>query len=71
MAVPLDTPREAARRRRANLRLGLVLAAIAATFFAGVIVTRYVGGFEAGMSFIGLCALALFVFAIVRNLRDR
>jgi hypothetical protein len=73
MARPLDTPpREVAqRRRRANVRLGLVLASIAATFFAGVIVARYVGGIEAGMSFIGLVALVLFVFAISRNLRDR
>jgi hypothetical protein len=53
------------------VRLGLVLASIAATFFAGVIVARYVGGIEAGMSFIGLVALVLFVFAISRNLRDR
>jgi hypothetical protein len=73
MARSLETPpREVAqRRRRANVRLGLVLASIAATFFAGVIVARYVGGIEAGMSFIGLVALVLFVFAISRNLRDR
>jgi hypothetical protein len=73
MAEPLGTkPSDGAlRRRRANVRLGLVLASIAATFFAGVIVARYLGGMEFGMSFVGLVALVLLVFAIARNLRDR
>ena len=73
MAEPLGTkPGEGAeRRRRANVRLGIILASIAATFFAGVIVARYLGGMEFGMSFVGLVALVLLVFAIARNLRDK
>jgi len=56
MAEPLGTkPVEGAeRRRRANVRLAIILASIAATFFAGVIVARYVGGMEFGMSFVGV-----------------
>ncbi|HXU51557.1 MAG TPA: cytochrome oxidase small assembly protein [Casimicrobiaceae bacterium] len=73
MAEPLGTkPVEGAeRRRRANVRLAFILASIAATFFAGVIVARYVGGMEFGMSFVGVVALVLLVFAIARNLRDK
>ena len=72
MAEPVDTrPRDGAARRRANLRLGIVLASIAVAFFAGAIVARELGGIEVGMSFIGLCALVLFVFAMSRHFRDR
>jgi H+/gluconate symporter-like permease len=61
----------AARKRRANVRLALILASIAVTFFAGAIVARYMGGLETGMSILGFVALVLLVFAIVRNVRDR
>jgi phage-related holin len=73
MAEPLGTKsvEGAERRRRANVRLAIILASIAATFFAGVIVARYVGGMEFGMSFVGVVALVLLVFAIARNLRDK
>ncbi len=63
--------KDPAARRRANLRMGVVLASIAATFFAGAIVARYMGGLEMGMSIVGMVALVLLVFAIAHNLRDR
>lgn len=72
MADPADMrPPDGAGRRRANRRLGIVLASIAAAFFAGAIAARYLGGIEVGMSFVGLCALVLFVFAMSRHFRDR
>jgi len=60
-----------ARQRHANVRLALILASIAAAFFVGAIVARYVGGLEVGMSVLGFVALLLLVFAIARNVRDR
>ena len=64
-------PSRPARQRRANLRLGLVLGSIAAVFFAGAIVARYMGGMATGMSVVGLLALVLLVFAVAHNVRDR
>ncbi|MFI4905032.1 MAG: cytochrome oxidase small assembly protein [Burkholderiales bacterium] len=64
-------PSRATRQRRANLWLGLVLASIAAVFFAGAIVARYMGGIETGMSVVGLVALVLLVFAVAHHVRDR
>jgi len=64
-------PGRGARLRRANLRLALVLASIAAVFFAGAIVARYMGGMETGMSVVGLVALVLLVFAVAHHVRDR
>jgi peptidoglycan/LPS O-acetylase OafA/YrhL len=64
-------PDRGARLRRANLRLALVLASIAAVFFTGAIVARYMGGMETGMSVVGLVALVLLVFAVAHHVRDR
>jgi peptidoglycan/LPS O-acetylase OafA/YrhL len=64
-------PARGARLRRANLRLALVLASIAAVFFTGAIVARYMGGIETGMSVVGLVALVLLVFAVAHHVRDR
>jgi len=62
---------QAVRQRRANVRVALILAAIAALFFVGAIVARYMGGLETGMSILGLAGLLLMVIAIARNVRDR
>ena len=62
---------QALRQRRANLRVALILAAIAVLFFVGAIVARYMGGLETGMSILGLAGLVLMVIAIARNVRDR
>ena len=64
-------PRNSEQQRRANLRTALTFASIAAVFFVGVIVARYMGGVETGMTIIGLIGLAFVVIAIGRNLRDR
>ena len=53
------------------MRLALILASIAAAFFVGAIVARYMGGLETGMSILGFVAFVLLIFAIVRNVRDR
>ncbi|MEP7061746.1 MAG: cytochrome oxidase small assembly protein [Betaproteobacteria bacterium] len=61
----------ATRQRRANVRLALILASIAAAFFGGAIAARYMGGLETGMSILGFVAFVLLIFAIARNVRDR
>jgi hypothetical protein len=60
--------RDAARIRKANVRTALVLASIAATFFFGVIASRYMGGYEVGMSVVGFGVFLFLCFAIGRNL---
>lgn len=62
-------PREGSRIRRANLRTGLILAAIALVFFAGIIATRFIGDSATGMSVVGLALLLFLSIAIGRNLR--
>ena len=71
MSMTGADPDRGARLRRANLRLALVLASIAAVFFAGAIAARYMGGIETGMSVVGLVALVLLVFAVAHHVRDR
>ena len=73
MSTPTPTDRRMlpAQQRRANVRLALILGSIAAVFFIGAIVARYMGGLETGMSILGLVALVLLIVAIVRNVRDR
>jgi hypothetical protein len=66
---PVAPVRDAAGKRAANVRTGLVLASIALTFFVGVIVSKYLGGYEVGMSVVGFAVLIFLVFAIGRNLR--
>ena len=61
--------RDPAQLRRANLRTALVLASIAATFFFGVIASKFMGGYEVGMSVVGFAVFVFLCFAIGRNLR--
>lgn len=61
--------RDPARQRAANVRTALVLASIALTFFLGVIASKYLGGYETGMSVVGFAVFVFLVFAIGRNLR--
>lgn len=61
--------RDEARVRASNVRTALVLLSIAATFFAGVIAAKFIGGYEVGMSVVGFAVLLFLVFAIGRNLR--
>jgi len=65
-AVPSRDP---ARLRAANVRTALVLFSIALTFFFGVMVSKYLGGYEVGMSVVGFAVFVFLVFAIGRNLR--
>ena len=71
MNAQTDRDAQAARQRRSNVRLALILVSIAVAFFVGAIAARYMGGLEAGMSILGFCAFMLMIFAIVRNVRDR
>jgi hypothetical protein len=61
--------RDSAGERAANVRTALVLLSIALTFFFGVIVSKYLGGYEIGMSVVGFAVFIFLVFAIGRNLR--
>ena len=44
-AATAPAPRDPAQLRAANVRTALVLASIALTFFFGVIVSKYLGGY--------------------------
>ncbi|MGI8896503.1 MAG: cytochrome oxidase small assembly protein [Casimicrobiaceae bacterium] len=61
--------RDGSRIRRANLRTGLILAAIALVFFVGIIATRFIGDSATGMSVVGISILLFLAIAIGRNLR--
>ena len=66
---PAVAARNPATLRKANVRTGLVLLAVALTFFFGVIASKYLGGYEVGMSVVGFAVFVFLVFAIGRNLR--
>lgn len=57
--------------RRANVRLGLTLASIAAVFFVGVIAARYFGPEGGGLTVLGLAIVVFLVVAIGRSIRSR
>jgi hypothetical protein len=59
------------RLKASNRRTAFVLAAIAATFFAGIIGSKFIGGQATGLSVLGIAALLYLVVAIGRNLRDK
>ena len=59
----------AARLRRSNRRIALILLAISAVFFAGIIGTRLSGDSRIGLMFLGTAVLLFLVIAIGRNLR--
>ena len=75
MSAPVLPPQNPASRLRAsNRRTALVLAAIAATFFVGVISSKFMGGQAMGLSVLGIAVLggAVFLYlllAIGRHLR--
>ena len=57
------------RLRSANVRTALVLASIAAVFFVGIVVAKFVGDTATGMTVLGAAVLLFLVLAIGRNLR--
>jgi hypothetical protein len=63
------SPNGPSRLRTSNVRTALVLLSIAATFFVGVIVAKFMGGYEVGMSIVGFAVFVFLVFAIGRNVR--
>lgn len=65
------TSRHDAAARRSNLRTALVLASIALTFFVGVIAAKFIGGYQVGMSVVGLAVLVFLGCAIGRNLAGK
>jgi len=72
MSAPVLPPQNPASRLRAsNRRTALVLAAIAATFFVGVIGSKFLGGQMMGLSVLGIAVLLYLVAAIGRNLSDK
>jgi hypothetical protein len=73
---PVTTPthlrdERAARLRTSNVRTALVFLSIALTFFFGVIAAKFMGGYEIGMSVVGVAVLVFLAFAIGRNLRRK
>jgi hypothetical protein len=56
-----------ARLRAVNLRTAAVLFAIALVFFAGIIVSHYLGGAAAGISVLAIAIVLYLVVAIGRN----
>ena len=72
MSTPVLPPQNPASRLRAsNRRTALVLAAIAATFFVGVIGSKFLGGQAMGLSVLGIAVLLFLVTAIGRNLSSK
>ena len=67
---PAVAARDPASVRRSNVRTALVFLAIALTFFFGVIASKFLGGYEVGMSIVGFAVFVFLVFAIGRNLRS-
>ena len=64
-------PTPADHLRASNRRTAFVLVAIAATFFAGIIGSRLIGGDATGLGVLGIAAVLFLVVAIGRNLRDK
>ncbi len=72
MSAPVLPPQNPASRLQAsNRRTALVLAAIAATFFVGVIGSKFLGGQAMGLSVLGIAVLLFLVTAIGRNLSSK
>ena len=62
---------DTARLRAVNLRTAAILTAIALVFFAGIIVSHYLGGVAAGMSVLAIAIVLYLVVAIGRNVGSR
>jgi hypothetical protein len=58
---------DAARLRSVNLRTAAILFAIALVFFAGIIVSHYLGGAAAGISVLAIAIVLYLMVAIGRN----
>jgi len=58
---------DAARLRAVNVRTAAILVAIALVFFAGIIVSHYLGGAAAGISVLAIAVVLYLVVAIGRN----
>jgi len=58
------------KQRAANRRTGALLFAIAAVFFVGFIVTRFLPDTATGMTVVGVAVLLFLIVAIGRNLRS-
>ena len=56
-------------QRAASRRTALVLASIAAVFFAGVIIAQYSGSPSVGVAVLGFAILGFLIVAIGRNVR--
>ena len=72
--VPTNPPapsNPADRQKASNRRTAFVLAAIAATFFAGIIGSKFIGGPAAGIGVLGAAVLLFLVVAIGRNLTGK
>lgn len=69
MATGDDGKDAAERLKRTNVRTALVLASIAAVFFAGILAAKMLGDPVTGMSVLGVAVLIFLVFAIGRNLK--
>jgi hypothetical protein len=64
-------PADAARLRAVNRRTAAILFAIALVFFAGIIVSHYLGGAAAGMSVLAIAIVLYLAVAIGRNVGSR
>ena len=58
---------DTARLRAVNLRTAAILVAIAFVFFAGIIVSHYLGGAAAGISVLAIAVVLYLAVAIGRN----
>ena len=58
-----------ARLRTANVRTAIVLASIAAVFFVGILVAKFIGDTSTGMTVLGAAVLLFLVVAIGRSIR--
>ena len=67
----LPKPHGAAGLQASNRKTALVLAAIAAIFFVGIIATKFIGGPKLGIGILGSAVLLFLIVAIGRNLRDK
>ena len=68
-ARPKQSPAD--RLRASNRRTAFVLVAIAATFFAGIIGSKFIGSQATGIGVLGIAAVLFLVVAIGRNLRGK
>jgi len=71
MSTNASPPTPRSDLRASNRRTAFVLATIAATFFVGIIGSRFIGGQTTGLSILGIAVLLFLVVAIGRNLSDK